>query len=111
MYLAAARDTAATFFLADALSRIREEYMERVLAGEAPGREFWDEREEAVLEALKRRYYNAEVRAAVRPEAGAMSDDEDFDSRGQELTEKAIWLTHERLKAIPFVGRSGVSDD
>lgn len=105
MYLSAARDTAATFFLADALSRVREEHMERALAGDPPDDGFWEDREEAVMEALKRRYYTASVRDVVKPDDGEMSDDDDFASRDQELTERAIWLTHERLKAIPFVGQ------
>lgn len=111
MYLAAARDTAAMFFLTDALSRVREEYMERVLAGQSPGSEFWDEREKAVERALKERYYTSDVREVVTPEARQTSDEDDFDSRGQKLTEKAIWSTHERLKAIPFVGQESTARD
>lgn len=111
MYLAAARDTAATFFLADALSRVREEYMERALAGDPPDEGFWKNREEAVMEALKRRYYTSSVRDVVKPDAGDVSDDDDFASRDQKLTERAIWLTHERLKAIPFVGQEETAAD
>lgn len=111
MYLAAARDTAATFFLTDALSRVREEYMERVLTGQTPGSEFWDEREKAVERALKERYYTADVREIVKPAAKDTSDEDDFNSRGQKLTERAIWSTHERLKAIPFVGQESRARD
>jgi len=106
MYLAAARDTASIFVLDDLLSRLREEYLEKALAGSPPGDDFWPPREQAAVEEIKRRFYNQEVREVVKPaEAGEMDDQKDFESRGQKLTEHAIWMTHALLKQIPYVGQ------
>ena len=106
MFLAAARDTASMFALDDLLSRLREEYLDKVLAGTPPPDDFWTIGERAVVEEITRRFYSQEIREAVRPaDASKMDDQKDFDTHGQKLTEHAIWMTHALLKQIPHVGQ------
>lgn len=106
MFLAAARDTASMFVLDDLLSRLREEYLEKALAGSPPADDFWPSGEQAAVEEIKQRFYNQEAREAVKPgEAGEIDDQKDFDTHGQKLTEHAIWMTHALLKQIPYVGQ------
>jgi len=106
MFLAVARDIASMSALDELLSRLREEYLEKALAGSPPGDDFWPAREQAVVEEIKRRFFNQKAREAVKPdEAANMDDQKDFEGHGQKLTEHAIWMTHALLKRIPYVGQ------
>lgn len=110
MFLAAARDIDSIFLLDARLSRAREEYIATVLRGDEPDPDFMEKRERRVVEDLKWAYFNAEMRRKVELDEG-LTDDEDYESHSQKLLEKAIWWTHEELKAIPFVGQDGYADD
>jgi hypothetical protein len=112
MLLAAARDIASMFVLDALLSRLREEYLEKVLEGSPPADDFWPAGEQAAVEELKRRFYNQQAREAVKPgEAEEIDDQKDFDTHGQKLIEHAIWMTHALLKQTPFVGQEEYRED
>jgi hypothetical protein len=132
MILEAGRDTAAMFVLDELLSRAREDYLEQVLSGLVPNEGFWPGRETAALEEIKRRFYNRKVRDAVKPDeskaadaatdpsnpegeqgdqADAKANQADFDQHGQKMTEHAIWMTHEIVKQIPYVGQEEYRGD
>lgn len=125
MIFEAGRDTVAIFALDQLLSQAREEYIEQELSGQVPDQNFWPTREAAAIEEIKRRFYNPKVRQTVKPpetevletgnessepgnepagQADSEADQADFDQHGQKLTEQAIWMTHEIIKQIPFVG-------
>lgn len=110
MFLAAARDIDSTFLLDARLSRAREEFIVAALDGEEPPPEFMESREQRVVEDMKWAYFNPRMRRMVELDE-SLTDDEDYASHSQKLLEKAIWWTHERLKAIPFVGQDGYADD
>ncbi|MGD8319562.1 MAG: hypothetical protein PVJ02_03890 [Gemmatimonadota bacterium] len=109
MYVAAARDIDSIFFLDARLSKAREAVISMALRGEPVDPEFMEQKERGVVEDLKTAYFNARVREAVQLER--LSDEEDYANHSQKLVERAIWWTHERMKAIPFVGQEGFEDD
>lgn len=132
MILEAGRDTVAMFALDELLSRAREDYLEQFLSGLAPSEEFWPGREAAATEEIKRRFYNRTVREAVKPDeskaadavtdpsdpegeqadqADAEANQADFDQHGQKMMEHAIWMTHEIIKQIPYVGQEEYRGD
>lgn len=93
------------------LSQLREEYLDKALAGSPPGDDFWPPREQAVVDEIIRCFFNIKAREAVNPEDAAnISDQEDFDGHGQKLVEHAIWMTHALLKQIPYVGQEEYRD-
>lgn len=108
MYVAAGRDIDSIFFLDARLSRAREAVISMALRGEAVEPDFMERSERAAVDDLKRAYFNARVRKAVELEG--LSDEEDYANHSQKLVERAIWWTHERMKAIPFVGQKGFED-
>lgn len=111
MLLAAARDTASMSALDKLLSQLREEYLDKALAGSPPGDDFWPPREQAVREEIMRRFFNIKAREAVNPDEAAKIDDQkDFEGHGQKLVEHAIWMTHALLKQIPYVGQEEYKD-
>lgn len=110
MYLAAVRDIDSIFLLDARLSRAREELIATVLRGEEPEPDFMEKRESVIVDDLKWAYFNAEMRRKVEIDE-TLTDDEDYESHSQKLVEKAIWWTHEQMKAIPFVGHPGYADD
>ncbi len=132
MILEAGRDTVAMFALDELLSRAREDYLEQVFSGRVPNEEFWPGREAAASEEIKRHYYNRKVREAVKPDesetadavtdpsdpegekadpADAKANKTDFDQHGQKMMEHAIWMTHEIIKQIPYVGQEEYRGD
>lgn len=112
MLLEAGRDTAAMFFLDGRLGALRESHLEMVLAGDTPSDDFWQEGEARAVDAVKERFFTAGVQDAVQaggtdgPPHDGSGDrrDENFDAHSQKLVERGIWLAHEKLKSIPFVG-------
>jgi hypothetical protein len=111
MLLAAARDTASMTALDKLLSELREQYLEKALAGSPAGEDFWPAGEQAVVEEIIRCFFNQKAREAVnRDEASKMDDQKDFEGHGQKLVEHAIWMTHALLKQIPYVGQEGYGD-
>ena len=132
---ASGRDTAAMFALDQLLSQAREEYIIQALSGQPLDQTYWPAREAQAKLEIQKRFYNPKVQAAVNPTAAepdpADSDspsadntmvskddpevDSDidqgaFDQHGQKLVEHAIWMTHEILKQIPFVGQMARGD-
>jgi len=110
MLVAAGRDIDSTFFLDSRLSKAREALIALVLDGEEPEPDFVAKLERSAVDDLKEIYFNARMRQAVKLDAG-LTDEEDYAQHSQKLVERAIWWTHERLKAIPFVGQDGFGDD
>ncbi len=110
MLVAAGRDIDSTFFLDSRLSKAREALIATVLAGEKPEPDFLQKLEKSAVDDMKGVYFNARMRRAVELDPN-LTDEEDFAGHSQKLAERALWWTHERLKAIPFVGQEGFGDD
>lgn len=104
MLMEAGRDTGAMLFLDKSLGALREAYLRQVVAGDSPPDDFWRTGEARVVEEVKRRFFAPHVKKAVQ-------SDKEFDEHSQKLVEKAIWLAHEKLKAIPFVGQPEHADN
>ena len=101
-----ARDICAVFFLETRLGILRERYLSAVIEGKPTGSDYLGAGEKAIMEEMKRKFYNPNVRALVNPSAASrISDDEDFTGRSQKLAEQAILMTHRKLAGIPFVGQ------
>ncbi len=103
--LAQARDVMAVLFLENQLGALRDEFLARSIEGNPSDAGEWAAREQAISDEMKRRFYNLETRNLVKPDdAESMNDDEDFEARTQKLSEHAIFMTHHKLAAIPYVG-------
>lgn len=99
------RDLVATIAFEKRLSLLREEFLERALAGDAPDPEFWDQGEREALSYVERSFYGPEMARSLGAEDGESSGGAgDFEDRSQKVVERALVFSHARLKAIPFVG-------
>ena len=103
--LAAARDVLATFFLDKRLGQLREEYIERALNRDELDENYWTRGEEESHRGVKEQFYTQGLRQIVKPNAPE-SDEEDYRRRSQRVGEHAIVMTHNLLRAIPFVGQT-----
>jgi len=97
------RDLMATIVFEKRLSLLREEHLERSLAGESLPSDFWEAGERDALELVRRRFYGPEVQAAMKESDGG-SGDTGFEDRTQKLVEHGIVFSHRRLASIPHVG-------
>lgn len=136
MIVESGRDTAAMFALDQLLSQAREAYIIQALSGQPLDQAYWPAREAQAKLEIQKRFYNPKVQAALKPNAAApdpaasdspsadnimvAKDDPEldseidqtaFDQHGQKLVEHAIWMTHEILKQIPFVGQMAREGD
>jgi len=124
MFLEAGRDIAAMSALDERLSHAREEYIEQVLSGRDPDDTFWPEREAAIVDEIKRRFFSSSIglegtshqtnETGSKPSLTSPGPDDskgdkcrlfDFNQHSQKLLEYAIWMTHEITKHIPYVGQ------
>ena len=102
--LAEGRDLLAVLVLEKRLGEARERLADQVLAGTPATPEHLADTERAVLAAVKREHYTAAVRAAIKPAEAGISDDADYEARGQRLAEHATLFSHRALLAIPLAG-------
>lgn len=108
--LAEGRDLLAVIRFEKLLSQERERLAQRVVAGETLRPEHLAAAEAEAYVALKKEFFNATARNAVKPESAAISDEEDFAGRGQRLMEQAVLMAHRGLLAIPVVGDPSFSE-
>jgi len=116
----------AMFALDNLLSQVREDYMELTLSGQLPENSFWEDREAAAFDKIRKKFFYNENREASRPdepesghtnktfsEPGATSTTQKAEKdpsphlnrHSQQLLEHAIRMTHEITKHIPYVGQ------
>jgi hypothetical protein len=102
-----ARDISAICFLERRLGALREEYLSAMIEGKSilPG--YLHRCENAILEEMKREYYNQNIRQLVKSSAAStLSDKEDFANHSQKLAEEATLIAHRKLACIPFIGQA-----
>jgi len=110
--LGSIRDIAAVLFLENRLGLLREEFLNQAIAGNPPSPDDWTSRENAVMEDLKRKFYNSKVRRLIETDNNKDIDDvEDFNNRSQKSMEFAVLSNHKRLQAIPYVGHNDFSEN
>jgi hypothetical protein len=102
--LADARDLVGIIALEKRLGLVREGVADRVIAGQTVTAEEIAAAESEAQATVKRDFYHATSRQLVKPTQVGMSDDQDYDARGQRLAENALWFSHRGLMAIPLVG-------
>jgi len=126
MFIEYGRDIGAMFALDKLLSQVREEYMELALSGQTPDNSFWEKREAAVFDTIRKEFFDIEKRKSSGPDepeygqtnktfsgsgtTSKMGGDEKVPSlhlngHSQHLLEHAIRMTHEITKHIPYVGQ------
>lgn len=108
--LADARDLVGIIALEKRLGLVREGIADRVIAGETVTPQELAAAEQEAQATVKRDFYNATSRKLVKPTLVSMSDDQDYDARGQRLAENALWFSHRGLLAIPLVGDPAFAD-
>lgn len=102
--LADGRDLVGIIALEKRLGLVREGVADRVVAGETVTPQELAAAEQDAQVTVKRDFYNATARKTIKPAQVSMSDDQDYDARGQRLAENAVWFSHRGLLAIPLVG-------
>jgi hypothetical protein len=107
--LDAVRDVAANVFLTARLGELRERLLDRLLGGGDAGPDPLAEGEREALERTRREYYTPTARGAFGLDPDR-DDGRDFEERGQQLMERAIWVAHRQLAELPCVGQPGFED-
>jgi hypothetical protein len=102
------RDVSAVFTLDRALGRLREEYLDLAHAGQPPGPSFWEDGAARILRFVQDSHFSHAVRIGLDP-GDRRGDDQAWAERQSVTGEEAALWTHERLRALPFVG-DGVHD-
>jgi hypothetical protein len=108
--LADGRDLVGIIALEKRLGLVREGVADRIIAGETVTAQELAAAEQDAQATVKRDFYNATARQAIKPTQVGMSDDQDYESRGQRLAENAVWFSHRGLLAIPLVGDPAFAD-
>jgi hypothetical protein len=103
------RDLVAIIALEKRLGLVREAVADRIIAGQAMTPQELAAAEQEAQATVKRDFYNATARQVIKPKQ-AISDDQDYDARGQRLAEHALWFSHRGLLAIPLVGDPAFAD-
>lgn len=107
--LPAMRDVLAVQFLERRLGEVRERQLRRALEGHPPTKSELREEGERIHARMRELFYSEETRVLMGLEdAQDITDEEDFEGRSTLVAEQALFMTHERLLSIPFVGRSSV---
>jgi hypothetical protein len=104
------RDLVGIIALEKRLGLVREGVADRVIVGETVTPQELAAAEQDAQAIVKRDFYNATTRQTIKPTQVTMSDDQDYDARGQRLAENAVWFSHRGLLAIPLVGDPAFAD-
>ena len=106
------RDVAAVLFLEECLGVLREEYLYSVLEGNSTAPEYWTSGEELIMEDLRRKFYNSNVRQMVKSgDVDDIDNEQDFNERSQKAMEFAVLMTHRKLVSIPYIGHPEFSEE
>jgi hypothetical protein len=108
--LADARDLVGIIALEKRLGLVREGLADRIVAGQTVTAQEIAAAEQEAQATVKRDFYNVTSRKIIKPTQAGMSDDQDYDARGQRLAENALWFSHRGLLAIPLVGDPAFAD-
>ncbi|HVP47641.1 MAG TPA: hypothetical protein VMT32_13695 [Bryobacteraceae bacterium] len=105
------RDASALIYLDRLLGELREEFLAAAMKGEIPGPAFWETGERRAFAEMRSKFFSRDARAFWRPKEIDIPDVEDFASRTQRHGERALAMTHRKLKNLPYVGHPDYRED